>query len=105
MDQGWGSVAFIVIMVAVFYFMLILPQKNQQKRRAAMLKAIKAGDKIETVARQMGVVCEIDGEYAVVDLGANGDRNRVRMHLEGIARTANDAEKPAEKQENAAKSA
>lgn len=94
--EGMSGVIFLVVFFVIFIFITILPQRNAQKKYAAMLQAIKAGDRVVTVARIIGVVVEVDGENVIVDLGAYGDRCRVKMHLEGIARNLTAEETTAE---------
>ena len=93
--EGMSGVIFLVVFFVIFIFITILPQRNAQKKYAAM-QAIKAGDRVVTVARIIGVVVEVDGENVIVDLGAYGDRCRVKMHLEGIARNLTAEEATAE---------
>lgn len=45
-----------VAIFAIFYFLFIRPQRNQQKKHKEMLETLKAGDKIVSYG---GVVCEI----------------------------------------------
>ena len=48
-------IPFIVIF-AIFYFLFIRPQKNQQKKHKEMLEALQAGDKVVSYG---GIMCEI----------------------------------------------
>lgn len=45
-----------VAIFAIFYFLFIRPQKNQQKKHKEMIEALKVGDKIVSYG---GIVCEI----------------------------------------------
>ncbi len=47
------------IMGAIFYFLLIRPQRQRQKALDALLKNIKAGDKILTSGGIIGVVIAV----------------------------------------------
>lgn len=49
---------FMVLMFAVFYFILIRPQVKKQKEHQAMLSALKKGDMVVT---RGGVVGKISG--------------------------------------------
>lgn len=53
----WGP---ILVMVAVFYFLLYRPQKNEQKRRQAMLDSLKTGDEVVTIGGIYGVITALD---------------------------------------------
>ena len=43
-----------IIIIAVFYFLLIRPQKKQEKQTREMLSAIKVGDTITTIGGMVG---------------------------------------------------
>ncbi|WP_051420573.1 preprotein translocase subunit YajC [Helicobacter pametensis] len=45
-----------VVIFAIFYFLFIRPQRNQQKKHKEMLAALKVGDKVVSYG---GIVCEI----------------------------------------------
>ena len=52
----WGP---IVVMIAIFYFLLYRPQKKQQNRRRAMLDNLKKGDQVITIGGIYGTIVEI----------------------------------------------
>lgn len=51
-----GTVGPIVVMIAIFYFLLYRPQKNQQKKRMSMLDSLKKGDKVVTIGGIYGTI-------------------------------------------------
>lgn len=52
----------IAAIFAIFYFLLIRPQQKQQNEHEAMLKALKAGDKILTSGGLYGTVTKLLNE-------------------------------------------
>ncbi|AII14624.1 preprotein translocase subunit YajC [Campylobacter iguaniorum] len=46
----------LIVLFAIFYFLVIRPQQKQQKQHKAMLEALQKGDKIVTNG---GLVCEV----------------------------------------------
>lgn len=54
-----GTLGPIVVMVAIFYFLLYRPQKKQQSRRRAMLDSLKKGDQVITIGGIYGTIEEI----------------------------------------------
>ena len=52
----WGP---IVVMIAIFYFLLYRPQKKQQNRRRAMLDNLKKGDQVITLGGIYGTIVEL----------------------------------------------
>ncbi len=54
--MSWG---FLILMFAVLYFFMILPQRKQKKAREAMLVALKIGDKVITIGGIYGEITNI----------------------------------------------
>ncbi|MGD9154195.1 MAG: preprotein translocase subunit YajC [Bacillota bacterium] len=54
-----GFLPMILIMV-VLWFIMIAPQRKQQKQRDQMLKSLKKGDKVITVGGLHGEIVDID---------------------------------------------
>ena len=55
--SSWGP---IIILVLFFYFLLYRPQKQAQKKRDAMLAALKVGDEVITLGGMHGRITAID---------------------------------------------
>lgn len=56
------TIIWMLVVFAVFWVMLIVPQRKQQKRREAMLNALKKGDKVITIGGIHGEITKIDGD-------------------------------------------
>lgn len=66
-----SMVIYLVIIGAVFYFLLIRPQKKQQKQMDALVSSIEIGDSVLTTAGFYGVVIDVMEEVIVVEFGNN----------------------------------
>jgi preprotein translocase subunit YajC len=56
---GFGDPSFLFMMVAIFvimYFFILRPQSKKQKETQTMLKNLKKGDKVLTIAGIVGIV-------------------------------------------------
>ena len=71
------TVGMLVVMVAVFYFMIIRPQKKQEKETAKMLDGLTPGDTISTVGGIIGVVLKVKDDMVLIETGA--DRTRIQI--------------------------
>ena len=58
----------MVVMGAIFYFMLWRPQKQQQNKRQQMLDSLKVGDKVITVGGMLGEITAIDDRKITLKL-------------------------------------
>lgn len=83
--MGTGMMIFwIVIMVAMMYFLMIRPQKKEQKRISAMLNDMEVGDSVVTTSGFYGVVLDITDEDVIVEFG-NNKNCRIPMRKAAIA--------------------
>lgn len=58
----WIQILPFVVIFGVFYLLIIMPQRKQQKQRQLMLNSIKKGDKVITAGGLHGEVVELDDE-------------------------------------------
>lgn len=65
-----GPLPMLVLMFAIFYFLLIRPQQKKQKQHKAMLDALKKGDKVWTNGGILGVIVDIDGDNLTIEIAA-----------------------------------
>ncbi|MEE1195453.1 MAG: preprotein translocase subunit YajC [Lachnospiraceae bacterium] len=77
-------IVWIVIMVAIMYFLMIRPQKKEQKRISAMLNDMAVGDSVVTTSGFYGVVLDITEEDVIVEFG-NNKNCRIPMRKAAIA--------------------
>ena len=56
------------LMVALFYFMLIRPQKRREKERQALLSAVKTGDRVLFAGGFLGTVANVKEKTLVVKI-------------------------------------
>ena len=86
-SSGMGMVGAIVWMVVIFgvmYFLMIRPQKKEQKRLQAMLNDMEVGDSIVTTGGFYGVVIDMTEEDVIVEFG-NNKNCRIPMRKQAIA--------------------
>lgn len=62
---------YVVIFIPIIYFLMIRPQKKQQKQQAAMLSTIESGDSILTTSGFYGVVIDVMEDILIVEFGSN----------------------------------
>ena len=56
---------------AVFYFLLIRPQKKKEKQLKEMRETLAVGDKVTTVGGIIANVAKIEENFVVLELGPN----------------------------------
>ena len=76
----------MVLMIAIFYFMLIRPENKRKKEAEQMRSAVKKGDKIVTIGGITGVVVDVKENKIVLETGAD----QVRIEFEKWAISTNE---------------
>lgn len=84
-----SSFVMIAVMIAVFYFFIIRPQRKKQKQLQEMLNSMKKGDRVVTIGGFYGEIVEFKGNDVIIDIAPN---TRVKMLKSAIASRAYDQE-------------
>ena len=63
------TILMMVAMIAIFYFMLIRPQRKKDKQVKAMLDALKPGDRITTIGGIYGTIKTIKDDTITIMVG------------------------------------
>lgn len=56
----------LILIGAIFYFLLFLPMQKQKKAQKKMLEEIKPGDIVVTTGGMIGSITSIDGDTVVL---------------------------------------
>ena len=71
----------IVLMIAVFYFLLIRPQQQRAKKEKAFENGLKVGDKIITKSGIHGKIAEMTDDTVVIETMAG----KIKMEKSAIS--------------------
>lgn len=86
MSSTTYSVLMLIVMFAIFYFLLIRPQQKQQKRVREMQASLEKGDKVVTIGGLHGFIDAIDENTVVIKCGDGSrltyERGAIREVLE-----------------------
>ena len=77
MDQGMSTILMLVVMIAIFYFMLIRPENKRKKQAQEMRDSLKKGDVITTIGGIVGKIVAVNQDTIVIETSDD----RVRMEL------------------------
>ncbi|MGZ0052755.1 preprotein translocase subunit YajC [Brevibacillus gelatini] len=89
----------IIIMFAIFYFLLIRPQQKKAKQRNAMLAALKKGDRIVTIGGMHGTIQELTDDTVTLRIAHNVNVTFDRGAINNVVSSSNEPAK-AEKEES-----
>ena len=83
-----SSILPLVVLFAIFYFLVLRPQQTQAKKHKAMLLALKKGDKIITNG---GLICEVvKPEDDFIKVKLNDEGTIVKISRDYIAKQIDD---------------
>lgn len=67
----------LILLIVVFYFLLIRPQRKRDKEAAEMRNNLQIGDEVVTTGGIVGIVVNIKDDTIVLETGS--DRSKVRI--------------------------
>jgi preprotein translocase subunit YajC len=85
---AWGSLIFLALMIGVFYFLIIRPQRNRAKAQKELSESLEIGQQVRTIGGIHGSVISMDDDSVV--LGVEEGRIRVARRAIG-GRVGDDA--------------
>ena len=68
MESGLSSLIFLGLLIAVFYFMLIRPQKKRMEDHRKLVESVNPGDEIITMTGIYGTVRSIGDDSIEVEI-------------------------------------
>ena len=71
-----------VLIFAVFYFIVIMPAKTQQKKKDAMIAGLKKGDRVVTGGGIHGTVATVEDQSLLLKVAEN---TQIRISKSAVA--------------------
>ena len=75
--MNYESILMLVVLIAVFYFLLIRPENKRKKKAQEMRDSLKKGDVITTIGGIVGKIVMVNPETLVIETS----EDRVRMEI------------------------
>ncbi|OIP07009.1 MAG: preprotein translocase subunit YajC [Betaproteobacteria bacterium CG2_30_59_46] len=72
----------LIVIFALFYFMMIRPQMKRAKEQKSMIESLQKGDEVVTAGGELGKVAKVDEAYVSLEIATN-----VVIHLQKSAIT------------------
>lgn len=60
----------MIVILALFYFMIIRPQQKRQKEAQNMRNSIQVGDQIITIGGIIGKIIQVKDDIVVIEVGS-----------------------------------
>lgn len=81
-------VAFLpmILMLVVFYFILIHPQKKKEKKLREMIAALRVGDEVASIGGIHGKIARIKDNVLVLETGIGTMKSYIAIERSAISR-------------------
>ncbi|MEK6609220.1 MAG: preprotein translocase subunit YajC [Myxococcota bacterium] len=80
---GYTQLIPILLMVAVFYFLMMRPAQKRERERKEMLAAIKKGDLVVTSGGLLGKVSGLSDQIVTIEVAEKIRLRVMRSHIAG----------------------
>jgi preprotein translocase subunit YajC len=79
----WVMLAFFVVIIALFYFVMVRPQQKRQKNHQAMMEELQRGDKVMTAGGIYGTIETISEDSIVIKVESGASLRVARNSVVG----------------------
>ncbi|TYP48709.1 protein translocase subunit yajC [Thermosediminibacter litoriperuensis] len=80
----------LILIFAIFYFLIIRPQQKREKERRNMLNSLQEGDEIITIGGIFGRILNIKDDVVTLEVG---DKVKIKVTRSAIGNVIKKAEK------------
>ena len=96
MQSPAGNLIFLVLLVAVFYFMLIRPQKRRVDQHRRLVESLGDGDEIVTIGGMFGTITRLGTEDVELEIAPG---TNIKILKSAVARKIGDEDEELEDEE------
>jgi preprotein translocase subunit YajC len=79
--SGMSSFIFLGVMVVVFYFLILRPQRARMKKQQEVTSSLTVGDTVQTIGGVQGVIRALDDDSVVLEV----EQGKIRFTRRAIA--------------------
>lgn len=81
-----GSLVMLLVVVAIFYFVLVRPQKKRLQEHTKLIESLKPGDEVVTLGGLYGFINRVDDENVWLEVSEDTE---MRFTKQSISRRVN----------------
>lgn len=85
-NQSIIMIVYIVFLIAIMYFLMIRPQKKEEKKRQELINSLAVGDSILTTSGFYGIIIDMTKDTVIVEFG-NNKNCRIPMEKSAIVKS------------------
>lgn len=84
-SSGFGAIVPLVLMFAIFYFLLIRPQQKKAKQHKQILASLKKGDRVVSSGGLHGVITGLTDDVVTLEIAPKVRVKVSRASISGVA--------------------
>jgi preprotein translocase subunit YajC len=65
-DSLWPMILFLVVIIGIFYFLMVRPQRKRQKEHEMMMQELQKGDRVITAGGIYGTIESVSEDSVVI---------------------------------------
>jgi preprotein translocase subunit YajC len=78
---GYSSFLFLGVMLVVFYFLILRPQRSRAKAQKNLTSSLEIGDRIQSIGGIRGVIRSMDDDSVVIEV----EQGKIRLARRAVA--------------------
>lgn len=79
-------IVYVVFIIGIMYFLMIRPQKQQEKKQKELINSLAVGDGVLTTSGFYGIIIDITADTVIVEFG-NNKNCRIPMQKGAIVKS------------------
>ena len=83
-DPLWSMMPLMLVLLAVFYVIVVLPQQKEKNKRESMLNDLKKNDRVVTIGGIIGSIANVSPDGKEITLKVD-DNTRIKFVRSGIS--------------------
>lgn len=88
--SGYTTLIFLGLMIAVFYFFIIRPQRKRQKAQQELSESLTIGDEIRTIGGIQGRILSVDDDSVLIQV----EQGQIRIARRAVGSRVGEPETP-----------
>ncbi|HUU40990.1 MAG TPA: preprotein translocase subunit YajC [Desulfatiglandales bacterium] len=84
--SGLGSFLPLIVIFAIFYFLLIRPQQKKSKQHKELLSSLKKGDRVVSSGGLQGIITGLANDVVTMEISPKVRVKVSRSYIAGVTR-------------------
>ena len=80
---GWQTIILVVLMIGIFYFLLIRPQRKRQKQHQELMQELRNGDRVITTGGIYGRIESLSEDSVILKIESGSTIRGARGSIAG----------------------